>query len=277
MQREVVLRMEAVYAPRWLLSAYNPTRWLSNTTIRLFLKFVNPVMRFGVIVFPGSNCDDDMVHVLGDVMGQEVVKIWHKDVALPPEFGPGDCLVLPGGFSFGDYVRAGAIARFSPIMKAVQEFAHTGGFVFGVCNGFQILCECGLLPGALLRNEHLRFICKNVWIKAVTQHSPITTDIPLNLPLKIPIAHAEGRYYADKETLDALEANDQVLFRYCDEDGNDANPNGAMRSIAGICNAQRNVFGMMPHPERASETILGNTDGRIIFESLLNIAALSSK
>ncbi len=228
-------------------------------------------MKFGVIVFPGSNCDDDMVHVLGDVMGQDVVKIWHKDTELKG-FSEGDCIVLPGGFSYGDYVRAGAIAQFSPIMKAVKTFAAAGGYVFGVCNGFQVLCESHLLPGVLLRNANQQFICKNVWLKTVTHRSPITAGLDLDRPLKIPIAHAEGRYFADEKTLDALESNDQVLFRYCDEAGNvtpEANPNGAARNIAGICNESRNVFGMMPHPERASESVLGNSDGRAMFESLL--------
>ncbi|MCY7328694.1 MAG: phosphoribosylformylglycinamidine synthase subunit PurQ [Saprospiraceae bacterium] len=232
-------------------------------------------MKFGVIVFPGSNCDDDMVHVLGDVMGQEVVKFWHKETTLPG-FGPGDCIVLPGGFSYGDYVRAGAIARFSPIMQAVQVFAEQGGYVFGVCNGFQILCEAGMLPGVLLRNENQQFICKNVWLHPATNQSPITADLDLERALKIPIAHAEGRFYADEKTLDALEQNNQVLFRYCTPSGEvtaAANPNGAARNIAGICNEKRNVFGMMPHPERASEDILGNVDGRGIFESLLAVVA----
>jgi len=230
-------------------------------------------MKFGVIVFPGSNCDDDMVHVLGDVMGQEVVKIWHKNHQLPNGFQPEDCVVLPGGFSYGDYVRAGAIAQFSPIMQAVMAHAAAGGFVFGVCNGFQILCESGLLPGVLLRNGGQKFICNNVWIKAVTHSSPITEGLELGKALKIPIAHAEGRYFADEDTLDALERNDQILFRYCDPLGNEtpeSNPNGATRNIAGICNAERNVFGMMPHPERASEAVLGNMDGRGLFESLLS-------
>ena len=225
-------------------------------------------MKFGVIVFPGSNCDDDMVHVLGDVMGQEVVKLWHKSTELPEL----DAVVLPGGFSYGDYVRAGAIARFSPIMQAVKAFAAKGGLVFGVCNGFQILCEAHLLPGVLLRNANLQFICDNVWLKPVTNHSPITDGLDLNRALKIPIAHAEGRFYADPSTLDQLEANDQVLFRYCSPNGEltaESNPNGAERNIAGICNATRNVFGMMPHPERASEAVLGNTDGRGLFESLI--------
>lgn len=233
-------------------------------------------MKFGVVVFPGSNCDDDIVHVLGDVMGQQVVKLWHKETELTG-FGPGDCVVLPGGFSYGDYVRAGAIARFSPIMQAVKVFAEQDGYVFGVCNGFQILCEAGLLPGVLLRNANQQFICKNVWLRPVTRKSPITADLDLQRPLKIPIAHAEGRFYADEKTLDALEQNDQVLFRYCTPTGEvtaEANPNGAARNIAGICNAQRNVFGMMPHPERASEAILGNADGRGLFESLLQAVAV---
>lgn len=225
-------------------------------------------MKFGVIVFPGSNCDDDMVHVLGDVMGQEVTKVWHKDKDLPDL----DCVVLPGGFSYGDYVRAGAIAQFSPVMKAVKAFAGAGGYVFGVCNGFQILCESHLLPGVLLRNENLQFICSNVWLRPVTNNSPITADLDLKKALKIPIAHAEGRYFADEKTLDALERNDQVLFRYCTPEGKitpEGNPNGAARNIAGICNERRNVFGMMPHPERAAESVLGNEDGLGMFESLL--------
>jgi phosphoribosylformylglycinamidine synthase len=195
---------------------------------------------------------------------------------LPADFSSDDCIVLPGGFSYGDYVRAGAIARFSPIMKAVNAFADAGGYVFGVCNGFQVLCECGLLPGVLMRNENLQFICKNIYVKSVTADSPITEAIPVGQALKIPIAHAEGRYYADEKTLDALEANNQVLFRYCDANGDEtpgSNPNGAARNIAGICNNKRNVFGMMPHPERASEGVLGNTDGRVLFESLLKMVA----
>ncbi|MBK9335891.1 MAG: phosphoribosylformylglycinamidine synthase subunit PurQ [Lewinellaceae bacterium] len=225
-------------------------------------------MKFGVVVFPGSNCDDDMVHVLGDVMGQDVVKLWHKNTDLFDV----DCVVLPGGFSYGDYVRAGAIAQFSPIMKAVKAFAATGGYVFGVCNGFQILCEAHLLPGILLRNANQKFICDNVWIKPVTNNSAVTAGLDLNQALKIPIAHAEGRYFADEKTLDTLEANDQVLFRYCTPAGAitpEANPNGAARNIAGICNAQRNVFGMMPHPERAAEAVLANLDGKGLFAALV--------
>jgi phosphoribosylformylglycinamidine synthase subunit PurQ / glutaminase len=228
-------------------------------------------MKFGVVVFPGSNCDDDMIHVLESVMNQEVVKLWHKDTELPG-LGSGDCIVLPGGFSYGDYLRAGAIARFSPIMEAVAAFAREGGFVFGICNGFQVLCEAGLLPGVLLRNQNQRFICKNVYLKTMTSESAITSAINPGTVLKIPIAHAEGRYFADEATLDKLAANNQILFTYCDAHGQvtgEANPNGSLRNIAGICNEGRNVFGMMPHPERASEPALNNEDGRGLFESLL--------
>lgn len=231
-------------------------------------------MKFGVVVFPGSNCDDDMMHVIGTVMGQPVEKIWHKTTELKG-FEPGDCLVLPGGFSYGDYLRAGAIARFSPIMESVVDFARSGGYVLGICNGFQILCEAGLLPGVLLRNLNQKFICRNVHVKTITSNSAITAAINPGTVLKIPIAHAEGRYYADPATLDSLQANDQVLFTYCDADGQEteaANPNGSLRNIAGICNAQRNVFGMMPHPERASEPLLNNTDGKGLFDSLLRTA-----
>ncbi|MCB0661726.1 MAG: phosphoribosylformylglycinamidine synthase subunit PurQ [Saprospiraceae bacterium] len=228
-------------------------------------------MKFGVVVFPGSNCDDDMIHVLGTVMGQEVKKIWHKDTSLEG-FEKGDCIVLPGGFSYGDYLRAGAIARFSPIMQSVIEFANNGGYVWGICNGFQVLCEAGLLPGVLLRNENQKFICKNVYLKTISTNSAITRNLSKEKAYKIPIAHAEGRYFASEEVLAHLEANDQILFKYCDESGTvsqEANPNGALMNIAGICNDGRNVFGMMPHPERASEAILGNEDGKAMFESLL--------
>lgn len=228
-------------------------------------------MKFGVLVFPGSNCDDDAVRVLGDVMGKDVVKIWHKETVLPAV----DCIIVPGGFSYGDYLRCGAIARFSPIMPAVIEFANAGGFVYGICNGFQILCEAHLLPGALLRNVNQKFICKNVFLKPMTNNSPLTADLDLTKPLKIPIAHAEGRYYADEDTLQKLVTNDQILFKYCDEKGNyteGSNPNGTTIDIAGICNAKRNVFGMMPHPERASESVLGNADGRLMFQSLIEHA-----
>ena len=232
-------------------------------------------MTFGVVVFPGSNCDDDMMHVLGTVLGQPTVKIWHKEAALPEGI---DCVILPGGFSYGDYLRCGAIARFSPIMQAVVEFANNGGFVFGICNGFQILCEAHLLPGALLRNANQKFICKNVFLKTMTTDSALTADLDTAQALKIPIAHAEGRYYADDATLTSLMENNQILFKYCDENGQiteGANPNGTTFNIAGICNAQRNVFGMMPHPERASEDILGNADGRLMFESLIRNALVA--
>ena len=233
---------------------------------------IHTFMKFGVVIFPGSNCDHDMIHVLGHVMKQEVVELWHKGTELP-NFNTNDCIVLPGGFSYGDYLRAGAIARFSPIMNAVIEFANAGGYVWGICNGFQVLCEAGLLPGALLSNDHQKFVCKNVHLIPITRKTAITAKLlDLEKPLKIPIAHADGRYYADKKTLDELEANEQVLFKYCDELGQvteAANPNGASRNIAGICNAKRNVFGMMPHPERASEQELGNAEGRILFESLI--------
>ena len=232
-------------------------------------------MKFGVVVFPGSNCDDDMMHVLGSVVGQPTVKIWHKQTTLPTDL---DCIILPGGFSYGDYLRCGAIARFSPIMQAVVRFANDGGLVFGICNGFQILCEAHLLPGVLLRNANQKFICKNVFLKTMTHNSPLTADLDLSQPLKIPIAHAEGRYFADDATLQKLAENDQILFKYCDSQGNyteGSNPNGATDDIAGICNDRRNVFGMMPHPERASESVLGNADGRALFESLVQNALVS--
>ena len=225
-------------------------------------------MKFGVVVFPGSNCDEDMVYVLRDIMKQETVKLWHKNTDLE------GCthIVLPGGFSYGDYLRSGAIARFSPIMQSVVEHANKGGFVFGVCNGFQILCEAGLLPGALLHNDSRKFICRNVYIKPENGQSKITSKIPANKALKIPIAHGEGKYFADTETLKKLNENGQILFRYCDENGNlseASNPNGAMENIAGICNADKNVFGMMPHPERAADKELTNVDGAFLFESIL--------
>jgi phosphoribosylformylglycinamidine synthase I len=227
-------------------------------------------MKFGVVIFPGSNCDQDMIYVLETIMHQKVVKLWHKDHDLQGC----DFIVLPGGFSYGDYLRSGAIARFSPIMKEVIEFADKGGYVLGVCNGFQILCEAGLLPGALLHNVHHKFLCKNVYIKAEHNDSLITALLDTSEPLKIPIAHGEGKFYADDKTLKTLLDNGQILFRYCDEDGQvkeTANPNGALENIAGICNAKKNVFGMMPHPERAADRELGNTDGKIIFESLLSL------
>jgi phosphoribosylformylglycinamidine synthase subunit PurQ / glutaminase len=231
-------------------------------------------MKFGVIVFPGSNCDHDVQHVLENVLQQEVRMLWHKDTSLTG-FDTNDCIILPGGFSYGDYLRSGAIARFTHIMPALTEFANSGGWVWGICNGFQILCEAGLLPGALLRNTEQKYSCKNIYIKPANFDTAITSSLE-NRAYKIPIAHAEGRYYCDSETLNQLNTNGQVLFRYCDEHGEiteQANPNGSLENIAGICNATKNVFGMMPHPERASEDILGNTDGRFLFKSLLNYAA----
>ena len=217
-------------------------------------------MKFGVVVFPGSNCDRDIQDALSNDLNQEVIMLWHKDKDLS-KFDTSDCIVLPGGFSYGDYLRCGAIAQFSPMMQSVVDFANRGGKVLGICNGFQILCESRLLPGTLLRNENQQFVCKNVFIKG--------NDGEV---LKIPIAHGEGRYFADEKTLDELEANDQVIFRYCDESGvvdKAFNPNGSARNIAGICNPGRNVFGMMPHPERACSTVLGNTDGRRIISELV--------
>ena len=217
-------------------------------------------MKFGVVVFPGSNCDRDMIDALRQDLGQEVIELWHKDSDLSA-FTTDDCIVLPGGFSFGDYLRCGAIARFSPMMQSVIRFAHEGGKVLGVCNGFQILCESGLLPGVLLRNANMQFICRNIYMKGDDGQA-----------LKIPIAHGEGRYHADAATLASLQANGQIIYRYCDATGNvtdDANPNGSTLNIAGICNAGRNVFGMMPHPERACSPILGNQDGLQVFKALL--------
>ncbi len=225
-------------------------------------------MKFGVVVFPGSNCDHDMIHVLRSIMGQEVVELWHKGHDLQGA----ELIVLPGGFSYGDYLRSGAIARFSPIMTEVIDFAKKGGYVFGVCNGFQILCESGLLPGALLHNTDQKFICKNVFIRNETENSLISNQVMRGKALKIPIAHGEGRFHADADTLSDLQSNDQVLFRYCNENGNTveaANPNGSLDNIAGITNRNRNVFGMMPHPERAADENLGNLDGKALFESML--------
>ncbi|HUH20146.1 phosphoribosylformylglycinamidine synthase subunit PurQ [Albibacterium sp.] len=226
-------------------------------------------MKFGVVVFPGSNCDEDIIYTLQHIMGQDVVRLWHKDKDLQgAEF-----IVLPGGFSFGDYLRSGAIAKFSPIMQEIIAFANKGGNVLGICNGFQILTEAGLLPGALLQNKNQKFICANTYIKAETNNSLITSQIELNKALKIPIAHGEGNYFADSDTLKKLDDNDQVLFRYCDSSGSataESNLNGSINNIAGVSNKNRNVFGLMPHPERASDSLLANDDGLIIFESILS-------
>ena len=227
-------------------------------------------MKFGVVVFPGSNCDRDMIYVLDKVMKQEVVTLWHKDHDLQNC----DFIILPGGFSYGDYLRSGAIARFSPIMNEVINFAKKGGYVFGICNGFQILCEAGLLPGALLHNNSHKFVCKNVYIKPENKDSLITAGLELNKTLKIPVAHGEGKFYSDPSTLQSLNENSQVLFRYCDVNGNvteESNPNGSLENIAGITNTTKNVFGMMPHPERAADEELGNTDGKLILDSILTL------
>ena len=225
-------------------------------------------MRFGVVVFPGSNCDYDCYYVLRNVLQKEVSFIWHKEKDLSGY----DCLILPGGFSYGDYLRTGAIARFSPIMKSIEEFAKKGGLVMGICNGFQVLLEAGLLPGAMLRNKTLSFVCKFINIRVENSSVPYTYLCQQGQVLSIPIAHIEGNYYADDETIESLEENNQIVFRYCDERGKlseDSNPNGSKGSIAGICSREGNILGMMPHPERASESILGSDDGRLIFESVI--------
>jgi phosphoribosylformylglycinamidine synthase I len=226
-------------------------------------------MKFGVVIFPGSNCDEDMIYVLNSIFGQEVERLWHKDADLKGC----DFIVLPGGFSYGDYLRSGAIARFSPIMEKVIEHSNNGGYVLGVCNGFQVLCEAGLLPGALLHNTSRKFVCKNIYLKAQNNDTMVTRTIDSERVLKIPIAHGEGRYYLPDADLKKLNENGQVIFRYCDISGNiteSANPNGSLENIAGVCNVSKNVFGMMPHPERAADVELGNIDGRAIFESILD-------
>jgi phosphoribosylformylglycinamidine synthase I len=225
-------------------------------------------MNFAVLQFPASNCDQDAVHVLKNVLGHNARFAWHKETSL----GDADAVIVPGGFSYGDYLRTGAIARFSPIMQAVQNFAAQGGPVLGICNGFQILTEAGLLPGALVRNRSLQFRCENVFLKTENRGTPFTQNIPEGKILRVPIAHGEGCYFADEETLAKLNANGQVLWRYVDASGQPteiSNPNGSLENIAGVCNAQRNVAGLMPHPERASEGLLGSADGLLIFEGLV--------
>jgi len=225
-------------------------------------------MNIGVVVFPGSNCDHDCEHVFKDVLGQDVTMVWHKETSLAGL----DAVILPGGFSYGDYLRTGAIARFAPVMNAVQTFAAGGGMVLGICNGFQILLEAGLLPGVMLRNAAMQFICKDVCIKVENAATPFTGACESGQVLRIPIAHADGNYYVDPVTLASIQANAQVIFRYCTPDGRvtpEANPNGSLDNIAGIRNAQGNVLGMMPHPERCAESILGNEDGRLILASMV--------
>lgn len=225
-------------------------------------------MNFAVLQFPASNCDQDAVHVLKNVLGHSASLLWHKETSL----GNVDAVVIPGGFSYGDYLRTGAIARFSPVMQALQIFAANGGPVLGICNGFQILCEAGLLPGALIRNRSLQFRCENVFLKTVNRRSIFTSEIPENTLMRVPIAHGEGCYFADEATLSELEARNQILWQYVDVDGElteAANPNGSLRNIAGICNRAGNIGGLMPHPERASEPLLGSADGRFVFASLI--------
>jgi len=226
-------------------------------------------MKFGVVTFPGSNCDQDMVYTLETMLDQKVEKLWHKDYDLKGV----DFVILPGGFSYGDYLRSGAIASFSPIMQAVMNHANKGGYVMGICNGYQILTETHLLDGALLHNNSQKFICKNVYLKPISKTAPITANLDFDKVLKIPIAHGEGRFFASNDELKKLEDNDQILFKYVDKDGNmneSSNPNGSSFSIAGTTNKGKNIFGMMPHPERAVDPNLGNIDGRAIFASILN-------
>ena len=231
-------------------------------------------MNFGVIVFPGSNGDHDALHAIGEVMGQPVRAIWHRETDL----GDVDCVVVPGGFAFGDYLRAGAIARFSPVTAAVERFARAGGPVLGICNGFQVLAEAGLLPGTLMRNANLEFRSQWIHVRAERTDTPFTNALEPGQVLRLPIAHGEGRYFVTPDELARLEANGQVIFRYCDPRGeltDAANPNGSVAAIAGVCNERRNVVGLMPHPERGAEALLGGDDGRLIFESVL--AAIGSR
>jgi len=224
-------------------------------------------MKFGIVVIPGSNCDHDAVHVAKDVVGADAELLWHKDTDLRGA----DCVIVPGGFAYGDYLRAGALAKFAPIMEPIRRHAAAGGLVLGICNGFQVLTEVGLLPGALMRNQHLRFLGRDVFIRTEETDTPFTGEMTKGQILRVPIAHGEGNYFADDDTLDELEQNGQVIFRYCDDEGrltSDANPNGSARNIAGICNRERNVLGLMPHPERCSESLLGNRDGLAIFQSI---------
>ena len=229
-------------------------------------------MKFAVIVFPGSNCDHDALYTASEVFKQEAEYVWHKETSLKGA----DAVILPGGFSHGDYLRTGAIARFSPIMAAVGDFARRGGPVLGICNGFQVLLEAGLLPGAMLRNRDLKFHCEHIWVRTEQIDTPFTQRATSGQVLKLPIAHGEGNYFADPAVVNALESSGRVVFRYCDATGrvtDEANPNGSVNGIAGICNEARNVVGLMPHPERACEMVLGSSDGRVMFESVINALA----
>jgi len=225
-------------------------------------------MKFGVVIFPGSNCDKDIIFAIQNTIGQQVVELWHKDQDLQNC----DVIFLPGGFSFGDYLRSGAIAKFSPIMEKVIDFGRNGGYIIGICNGFQILTESGLLPGALLHNTSNKFICKNVFLKINNTNTLVTNSYEKNV-IKVPIAHGEGRFFADENTIKDLKQNDQIIFKYCDSNGEvleSSNPNGSLENIAGICNKEKNIFGMMPHPERAADVLLSNTDGVALFKSIMN-------
>ncbi|MFN8007130.1 MAG: phosphoribosylformylglycinamidine synthase subunit PurQ [Terriglobia bacterium] len=229
-------------------------------------------MKFGVLIFPGSNCEHDTYHLASKVLGQPAQMIWHQS----RDLAGCDAILVPGGFSYGDYLRTGAIARFSPVMGAVKEFAAAGGLVLGICNGFQILLESGLLPGAMLKNRGLKYVCRHVHLRVESTDTPFTSALRKGQILNVPIGHMEGNYYADAETLDSLERNEQVLFRYSTPEGDitdNANPNGSLHNIAGICNRERNVLGMMPHPERASEKVLGSEDGLFIFKSMVQSMA----
>ena len=232
-------------------------------------------MKFGVVVFPGSNCDHDTYHVISKVIGQPVDFIWHRQNTL----NDCDAVILPGGFSYGDYLRAGALARFSPVMNSVKEFAAKGNLVLGICNGFQILCEAGLLPGALIRNRELHFVCAHVNVRVESVNTPFTHELKPGSILSLPIAHAEGNYVCDDQTLAELQRDDRIIFRYCDAQGqitDEANSNGSRDNIAGICNRERNVLGLMPHPERACEDLLGSSDGREVFRSLAGTLAAAA-
>jgi phosphoribosylformylglycinamidine synthase subunit PurQ / glutaminase len=229
-------------------------------------------MKFAVVILPGSNCDHDAIHAVENVLGEECVQVWHKETDLRGA----DCVIIPGGFSYGDYLRAGAIAKFAPVMESVRKHAASGGLVLGICNGFQVLTETGLLPGALMRNEHLRFVCRDVHLRTETSNTPFSSLLEPGELITAPVAHGEGNYYADEATLDDLESNDQVVFRYADAEGRlvrEANPNGSSRNIAGIVNRGRNVLGMMPHPERACESILGGSEGIKVLRSIVSSMA----
>ena len=229
-------------------------------------------MNFGVVIFPGSNCDKDIISCIERTVNQKVIELWHKDTDLQNC----DVIFLPGGFSFGDYLRSGAIAKFSPIMEKVIDFGRNGGYIIGICNGFQILTESGLLPGALLHNTSNKFICKNVFLKINNTNTLVTNSYEKNV-IKVPIAHGEGRFFADENTMKDLKQNDQIIFKYCDSNGEvleSSNPNGSLENIAGICNKEKNIFGMMPHPERAADVILSNTDGVALFKSIMNFLNL---